>query len=296
MAAVAGVADGVLRRLEWQVLRRLDGALQGAHETLRPGIGLDFHDIREYAPGDDVRHVDWNVSARMGDLHVRQYNDEREVTAWLLLDRSPSMGFGPQDRPKSQVLCEVAGAVARLLVRGGDRVGALLYADGTEQAIPPRGGRPQVLRIMHELLRDPPATHGRTALDGLLSTAAGMLRRRSVVVLISDFQSEPGWEHALGVLAQRHEVVAVRVVDPRERDLPDAGVIVVEDAETGEQLTVDTSDPGVRRRLAVLQAEQDEAVRAAGARSGVALHDVSTEDDLVAVLVRLVQTRRRRRR
>lgn len=178
------IPDRLLQRLEWRVLRRLDGAFQGGHPTV-PGMGMDLHDIRDYAPGDDVRHVEWNVTARMGDLHVRQYNEERDVTAWLLLDRSPSMGFGPVDRPKSLVLCELAGSIARLLVRGGDRVGAVLYADGLEQTIPPRPGGAQVLAIMRAILRDPPTLRGRTALGELLDTAAGMLRRRSLVVVVS---------------------------------------------------------------------------------------------------------------
>ena len=139
--------ERVLRRLEWQVIRRLDGLLQGSYRTLFRGVGTDFRDLREYEPGDDVRHIDWNVTARMDAPFVRQYAEDRELTAWLLLDRSPSMGFGPIERPKELVLCELATTFARLLTRGGNRVGAILFDDEIEETIPPRGRRNQVLAL-----------------------------------------------------------------------------------------------------------------------------------------------------
>ena len=134
---VASTPEEVLRRLEWQVIRRLDGLLQGDYRTIFRGVGLDFRDLREYEPGDDVRHIDWNVTARMDTPYVRQYSEDRELTAWLLLDRSPSMGFGPIDRPKELVLCELATTLARLLTRNGNRVGAILYNNDVERTIPP---------------------------------------------------------------------------------------------------------------------------------------------------------------
>ena len=243
--------ERVLRRLEWRVIRRLDGQLQGDYRTLLRGVGIDVADLREYEPGDDVRHIDWNVTARMDTPYVRTYLEDRELTAWLLLDRSPSMGFGPTDRPKETVLIEVATALARLLTRSGNRVGAILYNNAVERTIPPRNGRNQVLRLAHHLLQ-PAGAVARHATDlaGLLrAPAPSVARRRSLVVVISDFISEPGWERALPLLTERHEVVAIRLFDPRELELPDAGVIVVEDAETGELLSVDTSDPEFRRRF-----------------------------------------------
>src|SRR4051812_2707828 len=225
MAPTASLsADRVLRRLEWQVIRRLDGRLQGNYRTLMRGHGTDFRDIREYESGDDVRHVDWNVTARMDSLFVRQYAEDRELTAWLLLDRSPSMGFGPVDRTKEQVLCELTATMAQLLVRGGNRVGAILYDNAVERVIPPRQGRNQVLLLIRDLLR-PVAQRGPvTNLAELLDTASTMIRRRSLVVIVSDFISEPGWEDSLLRLTERHEVVAVRLLDPREFELPDAGL------------------------------------------------------------------------
>ena len=289
-------ADRVLRRLEWHVIRRLDGRLQGNYRTLLRGHGTDFRDVREYETGDDVRHIDWNVTARMDDMYVRQYTEDRELTAWLLLDHSPSMGFGPVNRTKEHVLRDVAVTVAKLLVRGGNRVGAIVYDNESVRTIPPRQGRTQVLALTRELLRPMSGRGTVTDLRRLLDTAARVIRRRSLVVLLSDFISEPGWEGALLRLTERHEVVAVRLVDPREFELPDAGLIVVEDNETGEQLTVDSGDPEFRRRLRAAGEERENAIRQATRRAGVELHVVSTDDDLVGALVSIVGSRRRSRR
>jgi uncharacterized protein (DUF58 family) len=287
--------ERVLRRVEWQVLRRLDGRLQGNYHTLLRGNGTDFLDLRAYEWGDDVRHIDWNVTARMDELFVREFMEDREVTAWLLLDRSRSMAFGAVGRTKEEVLCELAATFAQLLVRSGNRVGAILYDGSRLWAIPPRQGRSQVLVLLRELLR--PVSGGQvTELGRLVGNAARAVRRRSLVVLISDFISEAGWERPLARLTQRHEVVAVRLVDPREYELPDAGLLFVEDAETGEQLLVDTSDPELRRRLLAVAEAQDEAIRCAVAHAGARLHVVSTEDDLVSAFVRMAEGGRRGRR
>jgi len=291
-------ADRVLRRLEWNVVRRLDGRLQGNYRTLLRGHGTDFRDVREYETGDDVRHIDWNVTARMDEMFVRQYAEDRELTAWLLLDRSPSMAFGPVERTKERVLCEVAGTIAQLLVRGGNRIGAVVYDNDSVRTIPPRQGRNQVLVLIDALIR--PANRSRygavTDLRRLLDAAPNVIRRRSLVVLVSDFISGPGWERSLLRLTERHEVVAVRLVDPREFELPDAGLLVVEDAETGEQLVVDSSDPEFRRRLRAAGAAREAAVRDAVRRAGVDLHVISTDDDLVTAFVRIVESRKRPRR
>jgi len=287
--------DRVLHRLEWHVIRRLDGRLQGDYRTLFRGVGTDFRDLREYEPGDDVRHIDWNVTARMDSPFIRQYSEERELTAWLLLDRSPSMAFGRADRPKELVLCELAATIARLLTRGGNRVGAILYDNEIESTMVPRAGRNQVLLLTRDLLRPVRARGTVTELAGLLDTALGLIRRRSLIVLISDFITAPGWEPSLLRLTERNEVIAIRLVDPSEFDLPDAGMIVVEDAESGEQLLIDSSDPEFRRRLRAAGEEREVELRTATARAGVDLHDVSTDDDLVTALVRVVESRRRRR-
>jgi uncharacterized protein (DUF58 family) len=252
-------------------------------------------DLREYEPGDDVRHIDWNVTARLDAPHVRTFLEDRELTAWLLLDRSPSMGFGPTERPKETVLIEVATALARVLTRGGNRVGAVLYNNSVERTIPPRNGRNQVLRLTYHLLQPAPPSSTATDLTGLIRAGAAVARRRSLVFVISDFISEPGWERGMLQLTERHEVVAIRLVDPRELELPDAGVIVVEDAETGELLSVDTSDPEFRRRFQEAGATREAELRATAKRAGIPLYDISTEDDLVRALLRIVGSRKRQR-
>ena len=288
--------DRVLRRLEWQVLRRLEGRLQGEHRTALRGHGTDYLDLRGYSDGDDIRHIDWNVTARMDELFVREFTEDRELTAWLLLDRSGSMGFGPTQRTKEHVLHEVAAVTAQLLARGGNRIGAVVYDNEHQRTIPPRQGRDQVLVVLRELLT--PSTGGAgavTDLGRLLDLAARTVRRRSLLVVVSDFISAPGWERSLQRLASRHEVVAIRLFDRREVELPDAGLIVVQDAETGEQLLVDTSDPELRRRLREVADQRDGVIAEAAARAGVDLHTISTEDDLLLAFVRLIESRRRRR-
>ncbi len=292
----AQTPERLLHRLEWQVIRRLDGVLQGNYRTMFRGVGTDFLDLREYEPGDDVRHIDWNVTARMDTPFVRQYSEDRELTAWLLLDRSPSMGFGPIDRPKELVLSELGTTFARLLTRNGNRVGAILFDNEIEATLPPRSSRNQVLALARDLLRPPRANGAITDLTGLLETALATVRRRSLVVLVTDFITAPGWERPLLQLTERHEVVAIRVLDPREYELPDAGVIVVEDAETREQLVVDSSDAGFRHRLREAGETRERELRAATLRAGVDIHEVSTTDDLVQALVRIVDSRRKHRR
>jgi uncharacterized protein (DUF58 family) len=288
--------DRLLHRLEWTVIRRLDGQLQGANRTMFRGLGTDFRDLREYEPGDDVRQIDWNVTARMDTPFVRQYSEDRELSAWLLLDRSPSMGFGPIDRPKELVLAELATTVARLLTRTGNRVGAMLFDSEIERTLRPRSSRDQVLALARVLLEPSRPQRAVTDLAGALDAALGVVRRRSLVVVISDFITAPGWERPLLQLAERNEVVAIRLVDPREYELPNAGVIVVEDAETGEQLTVDSSDAEFRHRLREAGEAREAELRATTLRAGVDIYEVSTQDELAPALVRIVESRRQRRR
>jgi len=286
-----------LHRLEWQVIRRLDGLLQGDYRTLFYGAGIDFADLREYQAQDDIRHIDWNVTARMDSPYVRQYVEDRDITAWFLLDISPSMRFGPAERPKEMVLAEFVATLARLLTRNGNRVGAILYNNRIERTIPPRGGRIQVLRLTRDLLRETSApAAGTSDLNVLLNAALNTLKRRSMVFLISDFFSEPGWERPLSLLNRRHELIAIRLWDPREVELPDSGIIVVEDAETGEQLTVDTGDPEFRRRFQEVTERHAATLQENLKRAGVDLFAFSTEEDLVRAIVRMAALRKRRRR
>jgi uncharacterized protein (DUF58 family) len=288
--------DRALRRLEWRVIRRLDGRLQGNYRTALRGHGTDYLDLRQYQYGDDVRHIDWNVTARMDEIFVREFTEDRELTAWLLLDRSPSMGFGPVERTKQNVLTEVAATFAQLLVRGGNRIAALLFDNDDIRMLPPRQGRDQVLLLLRELLQPAGGKGSVTDLRLLLDGAARTIRRRSLIVIVSDFISLPGWDEPLLRLSTRHEVVAIRLLDRREFALPDAGLLVVQDAETGEQLLVDTSDPELRRRLYEAGVAREQAIQVAASHAGVDLYTVTTDDDLLLAFARMVEARRRRRR
>ena len=287
--------EHLLRRLEWTVIRRLDGLLHGDYRTLFRGFGLDLADLREYQYHDDVRYIDWNVTARLQTPYVREYNEDREVTAWFLLDLSPSVDFGSQEVKKRSVSTEFATVLARLLTRHGNRVGALFYGSDVDTVIPARSGRRHVLHILHRLLnRPPPARSAATNLKDLLQTAFQVMRRRSVVFVVSDFISAPGWGAPLAHLAQRHEIVAVRVYDPLERELPDLGLLVIQDSETGEQLFVDTHDRGFRKRFAAAAERREQEVRAAFREAGVDALELATSDDLVDAILRFADLRKRR--
>ena len=289
--------DALLRRLEWTVLKRLDGLLQGDYRTLWRGSGLDLADLREYQFGDDVRHIDWNVTARLQVPHVRQYTEDRELAAWFLLDLSGSIDFGSADRTKLGVSEGFVAVLARLLTRHGNRVGAMLYSSQVDGVLPPRIGRDHVLALMARMRRKPvqQAAH-QTRLADLLKAAATMVRRRSMIFVVSDFISEPGWAEPLAHLARRHEVLAVRLYDPLELKLPDVGLVTLQDAESGEQIFVDTQDPGFRQRFEALAAEHEASVRAALAKAGVDTLELATSDDLLASLMRFVTLRKQRLR
>jgi uncharacterized protein (DUF58 family) len=287
---VATAPDRLLRRLEWKLGRRLDGRLQGAYRTVWHGAGLDFTDLRAYTPEDDVRHIDWNVTARLDEPHVRQYTEDREMTAWFVIDRSASMRFGGNDG-KDSAAAELAVGLARLVSQGGNRVGAILFDNQRQAIVPPRTGRDQILRIARELTTTRSPQKGQTTdLAAMLHLAAMTTRqRRSLVFVMSDFIGDPGWERPLAQLTHRHETVVIRVVDPAELELPDVGLILVEDAETGETLLVDTSDPLLRGRLTEQVDAREETLAAGMRKAGVRAHRVTTDQDLLAVLVDLVR-------
>ena len=289
--------EQVLHRLDWQVLRRLDGILQGDYRSLFMGGGLDFAELREYQPPDDIRHIDWNVTARMDMPYVRRYMEDREVTAWFLLDLSPSMAFGALERRKESVMVDFVGVLARLLTRNGNRVGAVLYDNNVELAIPPRGGRPQVLRLINDIQRQQSSPGGAmTDLARLLESALNSIKRRSLIFLVSDFICLPGWDGAMDRLNRKHDLLAVRLWDPRETDLPDVGVVLVEDSETGVQMSVDTSDRGFRRRFQEAARRREAELTQTFERAGVDELSLSTEEDLVLAILRFASLRSRARR
>jgi uncharacterized protein (DUF58 family) len=292
----ASTPERLLQRLDWQVVRKLDGLLQGDYRTLLYGFGVDLADLREYQPGDDIRYIDWNVTARLGVPHVRQYLEDREITAWFLVDLSPSLDFGSTGAGKRESAIELVTTLARLLTRHGNRVGAIVYGSGIESVVPAGSGRLQVLRIVNELTKARAVQTGQISdLSVLTGGASRFLKRRSLVVLVSDFVSVPGWEAQLSGLSRRHDVVAVCIHDPLETELPDVGVILLEDSETGEQLRIDTHDPGLRDRFREASQRRSALLRNEFRRIGVDALWLSTDDDLVRALARFADARAHRR-
>jgi uncharacterized protein (DUF58 family) len=288
--------ERILQRLDWQVIRRLDGILQGDYRSLFYGFGLDLADLREYQPGDDIRHIDWNVTARMATPYVRQYTEDREITAWFLLDLSPSVDFGTVENLKRDSLIDFAAVLARLLTRHGNQVGAIFYNGQTERVIPAGAGRLHVLRMINDLLGQPRLPGAPfTDLSVVMATAYRIIRRRSLIVVVSDFISAPGWEEMLGLLNRRHEVLAVRLWDPREVELPDIGLVVMQDSETGEQLLVDTHDRRFRQRFQEAMQHRRASLDAAFRHAHVDVLSLSTEDDLVAAIVEFAARRKQRK-
>jgi uncharacterized protein (DUF58 family) len=289
--------EKLLKKLEWTVIRRLDGLLHGDYRTLFRGFGLDLADLREYQYHDDVRHIDWNVTARLQTPYVREYNEDRDINAWFLLDLSPSVDFGSGEVRKRSVSIDFVAVLARLLTRHGNRVGALLYGDKVDTMIPARNGRRHVLHLMSAMSSRPQlAPSAGTRLEDLLHSGFSVIKRRSLVFVVSDFISAPGWAKPLALLARRHEVIAVRLYDPLEMELPDIGLFVMQDAETGEQLFIDTHDRGFRKRFAELARRRETELRGAFRDAGVDALELATDDDLADAILRFADLRKQRTR
>jgi len=272
------------------VLRRLDGVLHGDYRSFFRGCGLDLAELREYQPGDDVRHIDWNVTARLQTPYRREFHEDRDITAWFLVDLSRSLDF----QGKHAIATGCVAVLARLFAARGNRVGALLYGSRVETVIPARSGRQHVLHLLHRMTQPVEGGARATRLAELLAGAAPLLKRRSMVFVVSDFISEPGWQQPLAHFARRHDVVAVRVSDPLESELPDLGIVTVRDEETGEELEIDTHDPAFRARLLAMQADAAAAIRMALQSAGVELLELSAGEDLLASLLRFARLRRRK--
>jgi uncharacterized protein (DUF58 family) len=268
------------------------------------GGGVDLADLREYQAHDDVRHIDWNVTARLQQPYVRQFVEDRDLTAWFLLDLSGSVDFGSADVTKLAVSTGFVATLARVITRHGNRVGALLYGTQVDGVLPPRSSRMHVLELMQRMQAPRPrpvhkagtAPARATALADLLRAAEGAMKRRSLVFVVSDFISQPGWAQALARLSRRHDVVAVRLWDPMEMALPDVGLVTIEDAETGEQVFVDAADPAFRARYAAAAAELEDALLQDLAGAGADVVELATDDDLLSALLRFCDLRRQRAR
>jgi uncharacterized protein (DUF58 family) len=271
------VPPAVLRSLDLAVLRRVESLVPGEHLTPQVGAGTELAMIRPYFPGDDVRHIDWNVTARMREPHVRVHVGERALTAWLVLDTSASMSFGTADRRKADVAEGVAIAVGHVASRRGNRLGVVAFGGGRPKVMRPRQGRIGLMQLLTELRVEP--EEGAGSLGAALAATAAVGRQRGLVVVISDFRGERDWEGGLRALRARHGVLAVEVRDPREMELTPMGDLWLVDPETGRQLQVNTSRRSVRRRFAKAAAEEREEVAAAIRQAGCDHLVLSTEGD-----------------
>lgn len=279
------------KKIEILARRLVDERLAGQYHSVFKGRGLIFSDVRQYYPGDDVRAIDWNVSARMNAAHVKQFVEERDRTVNLVIDMSASMAFGTISASKRQIAAELAAVVAFSAIKNNDRVGLYLVTDQVELFVPPKKGRRHVLRVIGEILAFQPRSRG-TDLEAGLDFLGKIARRRSVVFFLSDFLSD-GWERAMRVAAQRHELVPVVVSDPAELALPDVGLVAVEDLETGDVLEYDTSGFTVRdyrRRLEQRAEARDAALR----RMNVDVVEVRTDRPYIDALVAFFRARARR--
>lgn len=270
----------------------IDTAFSGAYRSVFKGRGMNFEEVREYQAGDEVRAIDWNVTARMGDAFIKKFTEERELTAMLIVDVSASGEFGSVNLSKRELAAEVACLFAFSAIRNNDKVGCILFSDHVELFIPPAKGRGHALRIIREILFFEPKGKG-TDVAGALVAANRVLNRRAVVFLLSDFQA-PDFSKPLTIAARRHDVVAIPIVDPRELELPDVGRVVFEDAETGERLVVNTSDRRARLRFAENVADMQEQIPASFRRFGVDTITLRTDADYVPALRNFFRNRERR--
>ena len=291
-------AEALLQHLEWTVIRRLDGLLQGDHRTLFRGSGLELADLREYQAQDDVRHIDWNVTARMQTPFVREHQEDREINAWFLLDLSGSMDFGSTDVSKRDVMLRFVAVMAKLLMKRGNRIGALVLNPAEPEGfkyIPARMHRRHLLHLLHVLETSPVCQQShQTRLTDWLRKANSLLKRRSSVFVVSDFMGTFNWASELSALGQRHETVAVRLFDPAEINLPNAGLVLLQDSETSEQLLLDTANQRFRSRYAETVEKREQQLADSFAHAGVDALELSTDEDLASALIRFSELRKRR--
>jgi uncharacterized protein (DUF58 family) len=288
--------EALLRALDITVHRRIQGLLEGDHRAATIGRGTELAQVRPYEPGDDVRQLEWNVTARTGEPHVRVHVAERVLSTWLLLDTSASMTFGTADRRKWDVAEGVALAVGHIASRRGNRLGLVTFGDRDPQLLPPRQGRAGLLGVLTALRRDASDERvGPTRLGEVLARTARIARQRSLVFVVSDFRGPRDWRRPLLELAGRHELVAVEIRDRREQELPDVGELWLVDPETGRQLRVDTRSRTIRRRFADEAAAERHSLARELASVGARHVVLSTEGDWLRPLARFLTQERRRR-
>ena len=237
-----------VRQIEIRTGRLVNDVFAGEYESVFKGKGMEFHEVREYVPGDDIRSIDWNVTARAGHPYVKKFIEERELTVIIMADMSGSGSFGTRNKMKIELMAEIGAVLSFSAIKNNDKIGLLLFTDKVEKFIPPKKGRPHVLRVIRELLYYKPESK-KTSINSALEYLGKVLKKRAVVFLISDFM-DTGYEKLLGILNKRHDIVGISISDPREKDMPDIGLVKFEDAETGGILYLDTADDLLNKELA----------------------------------------------
>jgi uncharacterized protein (DUF58 family) len=281
-----------IRLIQIHTKRAVNDVLAGEYHSVFKGHGMEFDEVREYTPGDEIRTIDWNVTARTGQPYVKRYVEERELTVLFVVDLSASGTFGTQEKLKSEVAAELCALLAFSAIKNNDKVGLIIFTDIIELYIPPGKGTSHVLRLIRDLLNFKPRQQ-KTDIAQALDYLGRITHRKAVVFLVSDFLAE-GYEKPLGILARRHDLIAISITDPRERELPKIGLIELEDAETGEIVVVDSGSAQVRRRYEAIAREQAERLAESFRSSGVDHIPVMTGRDHVRDLVRFFRARERR--
>jgi len=292
MAAIPESRLKAVRRIEIRTNRLVLEGMGGEYHSVFKGRGMEFAEVREYVPGDDVRAIDWNVTSRTGSPHVKRFVEERELTLMLLVDVSGSGAFGSGERTKTEIAAEVSAVLAFAAIRNNDRVGALLFSDRIERFLPPRRGRRHVLAVVRELLWPEPLSRG-TDLAAALTYLSRVAVKRAIVFLVSDFRSQ-GFERALRLAHRKHDVIAIHLRDPREEELPPVGLIALEDAETGERRVVDASSPRVREAWAASERARRTALDRLFRTSGIDAIEIDTTRPYDRPLLAFFRARERR--
>ncbi len=289
-----------VRRVEVRTRRLVDDSLAGSYHSVFKGRGMNFDEVREYVAGDEIRTIDWNVTARTGVPHVKKFSEERELTIILVIDISSSGNFGSGNQSKREMAAELGSVLAFSAVRNNDKVGLILFSADIELYIPPGKGRSHILRVIREILFFKPKSRG-TNFTATLDFINRVNKRKSVVFLVSDFCLSGDYQQALEQLrpklritGRRHDLIAVQVSDPRERELPDVGHITLEDAETGEQIMINTSAPDIRKKYKEINQQRQEQFNHLVRGAGIDLLELSTDVSYITPLIRFFGQRSRR--
>ena len=283
-----------VRKIHYKISRMSNEMISGQYTSVFKGVGIEFDEVREYIPGDDVRSIDWNVTARTGVPYIKRFVEERELTVMLVIDLSGSQGFGSAEFLKSELAAEISALLAFLAIKNNDKVGLLIFTDVCEKYLPPQKGRKHVLRVIREILGYRPRGKG-TRTEEALNFVNRILKQRSVVFLVSDFIGGD-FEKVLGVTARRHDLVAVRLKDPKEVDLPRLGLVEFEDNETGRRVLIDTADEQVRLMVRDEARKGDDSLAKLFRRNKVDLIDILTDQPYLEPIQKFFKLRERRMR